>query len=217
MIRISRRRVGLLGAALLALTLVAGAQPAAASKAPNFGKIQLFDGKTTEGWAQAGPGGFDVVDGTLQTRDGMGLLWYEQREFADYLLSVQWRVTSETDNSGIFLRFPDPGDDPWVAVDHGYEVQINDNPAGDPQKTAAIYNFQEAFRQASRPVGEWNTYRILVVGQRYLVFLNGKLVNNFVSTHPDRGSTGYLGLQNHDPETRTQFRDIWVRPLGEWR
>ncbi len=113
----------------------------------------------------------------------------------------------------MFLRFPDPGDDPWVAVNQGYEVQINDNPAGDPQKTGAIYNFQQPRTQASRPVGEWNDYRVRVIGQRYRVWLNGVLVNDFTSTDPARGDRGHLGLQNHDPTTRAEFRHITVREL----
>ncbi|AUS80630.1 DUF1080 domain-containing protein [Actinoalloteichus sp. AHMU CJ021] len=177
---------------------------------PGHGITRLWDGETLEGWSQAGPGGFDVVDGTLQTRDGMGLLWYDRAPFGDYTLFLDWRVTAETDNSGVFLRFPDPGDDPWVAVDHGYEVQINDNPGGDPQKTGAIYNQQDATSHPSRPVGEWNRYALRVEGERYRVYLNGELVNDFTSDDPDRGTVGHIGLQNHDPDTRTQFRDIWL-------
>lgn len=174
--------------------------------------VRPFDGKTLDGWSHAGPGGFDVVDGTLQTRDGMGLLWYPAREFADYELRLQWRVRSETDNSGIFVRFPDPGDDPLVGVDQGYEIQINDNPGGDPQKTGAIYGFQQPDTSGSRPVGSWNDYRVEVVGERYRVWLNDRLVNDFTSTDPTRGRSGYVGLQNHDPSARVQFRQITVRP-----
>ncbi|WP_020669971.1 3-keto-disaccharide hydrolase [Amycolatopsis nigrescens] len=175
--------------------------------------VRLFDGTSTEGWSQAGPGGFDVGGGKLTSRDGMGLLWYHGRQFGDFILTLDWRVTSATDNSGVFLRFPDPGGDPWVGVNSGYEIQINDNPAGDPQKTGAVYNFQQAARRASKPVGQWNSYLIKVVGQRYQVFLNGELVNDFTGTHPDRGRTGYVGLQNHDPTTHAQFRNLWLRPL----
>ncbi|WP_433872858.1 3-keto-disaccharide hydrolase [Saccharopolyspora sp. CA-218241] len=175
--------------------------------------IRLFDGHSLRGWSQAGPGGFDVEGGKLVSRGGMGLLWYSERTFADYELRLKWRVTAETDNSGVFLRFPDPGQDPWVAVDRGYEIQINDNPGGDPQKTGTVYNFQDPFRTASKPVGKWNEYRLVVVGQRYRIYLNDVLVNDFTSTDPARGTEGHVGLQNHDPDSRTEFRDIWIRPL----
>ncbi|ASO20028.1 hypothetical protein FHR81_000290 [Actinoalloteichus hoggarensis] len=212
--------VTLSGLMATGLAVGAGAAPAPAPQlAKDFtaqaceAPVRLFDGSSTDGWYQAGPGGFDVVDGTLQSRDGMGLLWYDEQQFDDYILMLDWRVTAETDNSGVFVRFPDPGDDPWVAVDEGYEIQINDNPAGDPQKTGSIYNHQEPSSYPSNEVGEWNRYVIKIVGERYQVFLNGTLVNDFTSTDPARGLEGYVGLQNHDPETRTQFRNIWVQPL----
>ncbi|MCI2420239.1 DUF1080 domain-containing protein [Saccharopolyspora sp. K220] len=199
-------------------TGVAGASQAAPSAGsaayrPCGPPITLFDGSSLDGWSQAGPGGFDIVDRKLVSHGGMGLLWYSDRSFADYELRLQWRVTAETNNSGVFLRFPDPGDDPWVAVDHGYEVQINDNPGGDPQKTGTIYNFQPPLRQASNPVGEWNTYRLRVTGQRYEVWLNDVLVNDFTSTDPARGPEGFVGLQNHDPDSRVEFRDIRIQLL----
>jgi hypothetical protein len=201
------------GAVLVALAIVAVVPGCSETSQSAQSSFELFDGRTLAGWSQAGPGGFDVVDGTLRTRDGMGLLWYSEREFTDFELRLEWRVNAATDNSGVFLRFPNPGDDPWVGVDQGYEVQINDNPDGDRQKTSAIYNFAEPLAAASRPVGEWNDFRIRVVGQRYEVWLNGTLVNDFTSTDPARGPRGHVGLQNHDPGTRTQFRAITVTDL----
>lgn len=169
----------------------------------------MFDGDSLSGWSHAGPGGFDVVDGALRTDGGMGLLWYSARSFGDLDLRLDWRVTAETDNSGIFLRFPDPGDDPGVAVAHGYEIQINDNPEGDPQKTGAIYGIQPPADTAPRPVGSWNTYRIKVSDQRFQVWLNDTLVNDLTSDDPARNATeGYIGLQNHDPDSRVEFRTI---------
>lgn len=204
------RHPGTVIAALAIVAVVPGCSETSSDRA----SLDLFDGRTLTGWSQAGPGGFDVVDATMQTRDGMGLLWYSASEFTDFELRLEWRVSAATDNSGVFLRFPDPGDDPWVAVNQGYEVQINDNPDGDPQKTSAIYNFAEPSESASRPVGEWNDFRIRVVGQHYEVWLNDTLVNDFTSTDPARGPRGYLGLQNHDPSTRTQVRAITVTPVS---
>lgn len=207
------RHPGAVIAALAIVAVVPGCSETPSTPSTSLSSLDLFDGSTLTGWSQAGPGGFDVVDETLQTRDGMGLLWYSAGEFTDFELTLEWRVGAATDNSGVFLRFPDPGDDPWVAVDQGYEVQINDNPDGDPQKTSAIYNFAEPREAASRPVGEWNDFRIRVVGQHYEVWLNDTLVNDFRSTDPARGARGHVGLQNHDPGTRTRFRAITVTPL----
>ena len=175
--------------------------------------LTLFDGTAITGWSQAGPGGFRFIDNVLQSYGGMGLLWYSERTFGDFVLELDWRVTAGTDNSGVFVRFPDPGDDPLIAVNRGYEVQIYDDPGGDPQKTGAVYGFQAPDASASRPVGEWNHYRIRASGNDYTVFLNGVQVNQFTSTDPDRGPEGHIGLQNHDPGSKVQFRDIVVREL----
>jgi hypothetical protein len=102
----------------------------------------LFDGTTLAAWSQAGPGGFRLIDGIMQSYGGMGLHWYPERTFGDFVLDLDWRVTAVTDNSGVFLRFPDPGDDPSVAVNRGYEVQIYDDQGGDPQKAGALYGFR---------------------------------------------------------------------------
>ena len=173
----------------------------------------LFDGTTLAGWSQAGPGGFRLVDNVMQSYGGMGLLWYSERTFGDFVLELDWRVATGTDNSGVFLRFPDPGDDPWVAVNRGYEVQIYDDEGGDPQKTGAIYGFRAPDTSASKPVGQWNHYRIRASGDEYTVFLNGVQVNHFTSTDPRRGTEGHIGVQNHDAASEVQFRDIVVREL----
>ena len=192
-------------AALVAAMPAAGAQPAAPPWLP------LFDGRGTAGWTMTGPGGFDVVDGSLVSRGGMGLLWYGRRRFGDFDLSVDWKVGSPCANSGIFVRFPGRPRSPSDAVDGGYEVQIDAcDPRGPRYTTGAIYDQAPALRAAARPAGRWNRYRIRVVGQRYTVTLNGVVVARFLGV---RGRTGYIGLQNHDEASRVSFRRIMVRPL----
>jgi len=162
------------------------------------GFTPLFDGATMDGWQQAGPSGFSVVDGVLQSSGGMGLLWYTKKQFGDFVLKVEWKVLHIDDNSGVFLRFPDPGNDPWVAVNNGYEVQIDDVGAPDGamiRKTGAIFNFAAPTKVASNPPGEWNLYEIHAVGQSYRVILNGSEVTDFTGS---RSTKGFVGLQNHN-------------------
>ncbi len=177
------------------------------------GFASLFDGATLDGWRQAGPGGFNVVGGTLKSFGGMGLLWYTKKQFGDFILKVDWKVAHFSDNSGVFLRFPDPGDDPWVAVNNGYEVQIDDAgaPDGNPiYKTGGIYSFAAPTKVASDPVGEWNLYEIHAVGQSYKVILNGDEVTDFTGS---RSTKGYVGLQNHDDTSSVTFRNIRIMEL----
>ena len=168
--------------------------------------VTLFDGKSMAGWHQAGPGSFDIQDGALCGHGGMGLLWNDH-PFSDFELKCQFKVGKPSDNSGVFVRFPDPGNDPWVAVNQGHEVQICDTEKG--HQTGAIYNFQNCSSLNSKPVGEWNDYDIKVVGHHYLITLNGKLVNDFTTSRPLL--QGYIGLQNH--WGNVAFRNITVTPI----
>ena len=108
------------------------------------GFVNLFDGRDQEGWCMAGPGRFQIIkqERALESEDGMGLLWYTKKKYNDFILKIDWKVKRKNDNSGVFVRFSDPGNDPWIAVNTGYEIQIDDLalPNGRPvHKTGAIY------------------------------------------------------------------------------
>ncbi|MGP3775251.1 ThuA domain-containing protein [Streptomyces sp. SDT5-1] len=193
----------------------------AANCRPNTGYRDLFNGETLDGWKQAGPGGFTVnaSDGTLTSRGGMGLLWYQAKELGSYSLKLDWKMASEDgdDNSGVFVGFP-ASDDPWSAVDKGYEIQIDATDAPD-RTTGAVYSFQsadlEARDKALKPPGEWNAYEIRVRGERLQVFLNGVEINDFTNKDPERSLTdGYIGLQNHGDSDQVSFRKIRLKELS---
>ena len=190
---------------------------------PETGFESIFDGTQAsfDEWEHAGQGFFtldaeagSMTSGNTAEQPNYGLHWYTGEQYRNFSVRMQWRTSDATDNSGVFVRFPDPGDDPNVAVNRGHEIQINENPGGDPQKTGSIYNAdRENFRNA-RPAGEWNDYEITVVGQRYTVCLNGKVVNEYVSNQ-GREAVGYIGVQNHDPASNVSFRDIRVKELSD--
>jgi hypothetical protein len=181
---------------------------AAVAHAQEAKPVVLFDGTSTAGWKQAGPGSFELVDGALVTKGGMGLFWHE-RAFKDFVLTLEYQVGKPGDNSGVFVRFPNPGNDPWVAVHKGHEIQICDTEKG--KQTGAIYNFKNSAKLASKPPGEWNRYEIRVVGQQYTVTLNGERVNEYTASRADRG---HIGLQNHDGGAVVRFRNIQVTELN---
>jgi len=107
------------------------------------------------------------------------------------------------------VRFPNPGDDPWVAVKEGYEIQICDTPAP-KHDTGSVYSFQAATHLPTKPQGEWNKYLIRVVGQQYTISINGELVNSYTG---DRSERGYIGLQNHDDGSPVRYRNIRVTEI----
>ncbi|MFI6426635.1 family 16 glycoside hydrolase [Promicromonospora sp. NPDC050880] len=183
------------------------------------GYTALFDGTlaSLDGWNMAGPGSFGrQADCTIRGAGGMGLLWHST-ELTEYSLKLDWKLKKD-DNGGVFVGFPDPGNDPWVAVNQGYEIQIDATDLPD-RTTGAIYTFQgadpEVVERALKPVGSWNSYEIRVQGQTIKVFLNGELVNDFVSTDPARDlSQGFIGLQNHGQGEAVSYRDVRVKDLS---
>ncbi|MGW7019929.1 ThuA domain-containing protein [Streptomyces decoyicus] len=183
---------------------------------PRTGYRPIFNGRTLDGWKQAGPGGFTVENGTLTSEGGMGLLWYQAKELGSYSLKLDWKMRGD-DNSGVFVGFP-ASDDPWSAVNKGYEIQIDATDAPD-RTTGAVYSFQsadlEARDRALRPPGQWNAYEIRVQGERLRVYLNGVEINDFTNKDPERSLTdGYLGLQNHGADDHVAFRNIRIKELA---
>ena len=177
---------------------------------------------------------------------GLGTLWYKARPYGDFSLRLQFRDDAPAGaraNSGVQVRFPapkgpvpgcgdTPGDDPWIAIRCGHEVQINDSPDGDPRKTGSIYGFADldaALGRGRAGGGAWNDLEIRVVGQPYTVTRNGKVINQYVKpsrwsrsrTGPDdpgpsgRGLVGYVGLQAHGSANDVvSFRNIRIRDLS---
>lgn len=203
---------------------------------PEAGFTALFDGVSTTQWQMAGQGNvgrFIRMDDVLEAVPGpeLGLFWCTTAMPSNFVLRLQWLRTRNDDNSGVFVRFPDPNSRPdyfnkhYVAVDYGFEVQIDE--LGRPDglgihKTGAIYNQpgQTLSLVPARPVGEWNDYEIEVAGQQYTVRLNGTQVTSFSFTpgsdaaHPERGltvPTRFIGLQAHTG--RVQFRRIRFKAI----
>jgi type 1 glutamine amidotransferase len=183
---------------------------------PETGYTTLYDGSTA-GWSQAGPGSFANSDATLTSQGGMGMLWYQAKEFGSYSLKLDWRMTGDS-NSGVIVGFP-ATDDPQTALDTGYEVQIDATDTPD-RTTGAIYGVQSAdiaARDAAlNPPGEWNTFELLVEGERLQVFLNGSKINDFTNTDPARSlQQGHIGIQNHGPGDVVSFRNIRIKELDD--
>ena len=183
----------------------------------------LFDGKDMSGWQHVGPGSFTVDDGMLHTHGGMGLLWYTPRQFGNTTIRVVFKTSAQTDNSGVYIRLPEPPPDPWYGVHNGYEVQI-DGAGDDWHCTGAIYSLSKVTKRAQKPTGEWNTMDIVLNGQETIVYLNGDTINDFRGDQPvpprkmwyepvrgPRPDAGYIGLQNHDGRTNIFFKEVSVK------
>lgn len=149
-------------------------------------------------------------------RDGM--IWFtgkgdnlcSVKEYGDFEMFVDWRITKAGD-SGIYLR-----GSPQVQI---WDTSRTD--AGAQVGSGGLYNNQQypsaPLKVADNPVGEWNTFRILMNGDRVSVWLNGELVvdNVIMENYWDRSipifKKGPIELQAHG--TDLAFRDIYVREI----
>ena len=104
-----------------------------------------------------------------------------------------------------------PHDNPSIAVNEGYEMQIDDKAGEAIHHTGAIYDFAAPIKKVvSKPVGEWNTMKIHVINQSYNVLINGEKVTEFTG---DRLTEGYIGLQAHDEKSKVSFKNIMVKEI----
>ena len=201
---------------LIAMAMFASLAPAAQWK-------QLFNGKDLTGWKMTGPGRFVIENGMMKTEGGMGLLYYEGGKFGNTTIRVVFKTTGERDNSGFFIRLPEPPRDPWYGVHNGYEVQI-DSGGDDWHSTGALYSLSKVTARNQKPAGQWNVMEIQLQGQVTKVKVNGKLVNTFKGNQPvperkqwfepvrgPRPDSGYVGIQNHDERSKVLFKEISVK------
>ena len=164
----------------------AGAGNASVSKLKK-GWVSLFDGKTLNGWRQASkdaaPDHAWFVEKGVLTFDpakGHGTDIVTTKTFKDFDLSLQFKV-SEGGNSGIkYFIFPNSslGCEYQIIDDSKHTdaaLGINGN-----RKTGSFYDVMPAStKKKYKPAGEWNTARIVAIGQHVEHWLNGAKVVEF--------------------------------------
>ncbi len=143
-----------------------------------------------------------VKEGVL-IYDGHGDSLQTARDYGNFELHLEWRIRKEGD-SGIYLR-------------GNPQVQIWDNPVGSGGLFNNKQNPSKPLVVADRPVGEWNSFRIRMVGDRVTIRLNEQLVVNDVPLEnywePGKPlpATGPIELQHHG--NRLEFRSIYLKAL----
>ncbi|GEM_PF-246857 len=166
-----------------------------------------------DGWAQCGPGNFTLEKGIATGHGGMGLWWHTNRMFTNFVLRGEWLQEGPNSDSGIFVRFPNPANDPWIAVKHGHEFEIGDRKAAKPEDgTGSFYPFHGPAELPLKPWGEWNSYELTCIGPNYSLRLNGKLVNTWTDDR-NRPLAGYVGLQNYPYKEAVRHRNLRIKEL----
>ncbi len=160
------------------------------------------DKKVKENWS--------VKDGMI-VFNGHGNNLVSDKDYSDFELLVDWRITKDGD-SGIYLR-----GSPQVQIWDTSRVE-----SGAQVGSGGLYNNKKhrsiPLKVADNPVGEWNTFRIRMMGERVSVWLNGELVvdnvvmDNYWERDKSIYPTGPIELQAHG--TDLNFRNIYIREIS---
>ena len=163
--------------------------------------ISLFDGKTLDGWTDAGKANWRVEDGAITVNEGeIGLLIHKDT-YKNFELELEFKAAKGA-NSGIFLNTKKKVTD--EAVDC-YEVNIagpeNSYPTGSIVKFVKYTDAGET--------DAWRKYEMKVIDGHIVVKLDGKKIIDFTTEKSPPGP--WLGLQKNDG--LVAFRNIKVRKL----
>jgi hypothetical protein len=221
--------------AMMALVAMCGISVAEEGKLnqPPEGFTAVFNGKDLSGWkglvadppkrAKMSPEELAAAQKTADQRmrdhwsvkdgiivfDGKGDNLCTAKDYGDFEMYVDWKIEKGGD-SGIYLRGT-----PQV------QIWDPDLPSAGNVGSGGLYNNQKnpskALVRADKPIGEWNTFYIKMVGENVTVKLNGQLVvdnvplENFWERDKPIYEKGAIELQNHG--NTLYFRNIYVREL----
>jgi hypothetical protein len=234
--------------AVIGLVEARGAFAQASAPSAPAGFTVLFNGKDLSGWrGRPGGGGVfspyieakftaeeraakqaewnadrdahwrvDAATGELVS-DGKGVHLATEKPYGDFEFHVEWMLTQPGGDSGIYLRdFPqvqiwDPNSarDKKSGADKGSGGLWNNNPDNPGRWPLAL---------ADKPIGQWNSMVIKMVGTRVWVTLNGtpvvvgQVLDNFFDRTQPVLPTGSIELQTHGSEVR--FRNVFVREIA---
>lgn len=223
----------------LSVLLIAGSLLAGCGtkRESNANSNLLFNSKNLDGWRffkNKENNSWEVAaDGSLHCKpfDGnekrANLITVDQYE--NFELNWEWKISPQG-NSGVMFRVTEEFDEPYLS---GPEYQLLDD-VGYPgkiedwQKTAADYGMHTAPDAKPKPVGEWNSSKIIATGKHVEYWLNAAKVVEYEIGSEDwkkRKTTskwneaigygaarkGHICLQDHGGEV--WFKNISIAKL----
>jgi hypothetical protein len=216
------------------VVLVVSASAQAADNSPPPGFSALFNGKDLTGWkgllkppldnpamrAKASPDTlaeaqkeadelmyktWRVVDGTL-VFNGKGRSLCTAKDYCDFEMYVDWKISPDGD-SGVYLRGC-----PQVQIWDPNHWKIGSGGLYNNEK-----NPKNPTKIADKPIGQWNTFYIKMVGDKVTVKLNGELVvdnvvlENYWQRDKPVYPCGQIELQNHG--NTLWFKNVYLREI----
>jgi hypothetical protein len=194
------------------------------------GWIELFNGRTLDGWRPSeNKSSWKVTDGSLAADGPRSHLFYtgpvHNADFKNFALEVEC-LAHPGCNSGV--HFHTTYQETGFPI-KGFEVQVNNTAGGEGsyrerKKTGSLYGVRNIYKQFIRD-DQWFKIAVLVRGKSVQVWLDGMLVVDYVEPTPpvipegaetqrylDRGT---FSLQCHNDGSKALFRSVRVKPLPD--
>ncbi|KUL19823.1 MAG: Uncharacterized protein XE13_0380 [Proteiniphilum sp. 51_7] len=135
-----------------------------------------------------------------------------EKQYGDFELLIDWKLYPGPEpDAGIYLRGT-----PQVQIWDTARVNVGAQ-VGSGGLYNNIQNPSKPLKVADQKVGEWNTFRIRMVGERVSVWLNGELVTDHVilENYWDRSRPIFpveqIELQAHG--SKVAYRDIYLKEI----
>ncbi|MDF1811695.1 MAG: sulfatase-like hydrolase/transferase [Verrucomicrobiales bacterium] len=186
--------------------------------------IDLFDGKTTAGWApRTETTVFKVENGEIHLDSEKNCWVTSDREMANFEAEVEvltpGDATTSGFNSGFAFRCINETGKP-----KGYQVEIDGKIPGMSggvfgiglggwlyPKNEEKAHFTEQIQEVIKK-GEWNHYRVICQGPKITTFVNGKKIAEVESS---ASLKGFFAIQHHGKGGVVKFRNIRARELPD--
>lgn len=213
----------------LVLILLVSILNISSSKAQTNGWVNLFDGKTLNGWKTlAGTAKYSVengmIAGTTVANSGNTFLATE-KEYGNFILELDIKIESPNGNSGVQTRSHyNPSGHNGKGLVYGRQVEVDPS---DRKWSGGIYD--EGRRQWLYPLtlntkardafkaNEFNHYKIECIGNEMKTWLNGVPVAYLVDTIDQKG---FIALQVHQVKSADEagkkiyFKNIRIKTSG---
>jgi len=159
-------------------------------------------------------GVFKMDKGLLQISGESSGYLRTKKKYSNYELSVEWRWTKVLANSGVLVHIQ-LNDTVWPKC---YQVQQKAGDAGDiicmnglwaKECTDSIkFTVKKKVSSNEKPLGEWNSMKVICKDKTIQVFVNGVLQNSITGLTV---SDGYIGFQNEGKPL--EFRNLTIKAI----
>lgn len=182
------------------------------SKPVEPGFMPLLDPAHEKQWKLCGPNPVSLQNGIIDTASPKSAepsyLWYSGKKFGDFVLRFDVKLSGRC-NSGVWIRFDNPGQDTNKVHGVGYQIDFSYG-----RGIGSVCVHRRCIKESSvivrEKLADWNEIEISVVGPRIRVGFNGQQINECeVGAEP----TGYIGIENWEGGSGVQFRNMRIQEV----